>query len=258
MQIDGKTVVITGGGNGIGRALARRFATDGAGGIVVADLDGDAAETVAAEVDGVAVTVDVTDPTGNEEIVGLAEQRFGPVDLFCANAGIPAGGGVDEPLEAWQQAWDVNVMGHVLAAQAVLPSMLARGEWLPAAHGLGRRSAHQHRCRPLFGHQARRGRTGRVALDHLRRPGHSGLVPVPDGRAHRHVDGAAPTTRPERSCSPRVRSNPRPWPTRSSEGLRREDFLILPHPEVREFVRRKADDHDRWIAGMRRLQARFI
>ena len=257
MQIDGKTVVITGGGNGIGRALARRFATDGAGGIVVADLDGDAAETVAAEVDGVAVTVDVTDPTGNEEIVGLAEQRFGPVDLFCANAGIPAGGGIDQPLDAWQQAWDVNVMGHVLAAQAVLPSMLARGEGhlLHTASAAGLLTNIGAAPYSVTKH-AVVGLAEWLAITYGDRGiGVSCLCPMgvrTDMLMSGTDDPAGAVVLAQGAIEPEVVADA------VVEGLGREEFLILPHPDVREFVRRKADDHDRWIAGMRRLQARFI
>ncbi|MEL7209304.1 MAG: SDR family oxidoreductase, partial [Actinomycetota bacterium] len=128
MDIADKVVVVTGGGNGIGRALARRFAADGARGVVVADIDGDAAAAVADEIGGTAASTDVTDAAQNEELVALAEQRHGPVDLFCANAGIAATGGIDAPIDEWQQAWEVNVLAHVHAVQAVLPSMLARGE----------------------------------------------------------------------------------------------------------------------------------
>ena len=257
MHIDGKTVVITGGGNGIGRALARRFATEGAAGIVVADLDGDAAEAVAAEVDGVAMAVDVTDPAGNEAMVGLAEQHFGPVDLFCANAGIPAGGGIDQPLDAWQQAWDVNVMGHVLAAQAVLPSMLARGE----GHLLHTASA--------AGLLTNIGAAPYSVTKHAV-VGLAEWLSITYGERGIRVSCLCPMgvrtdmlmTGAEGAAGAVVLAQgaiePESVADAVVEGLDRERFLILPHPEVSEFVRRKADDHDRWIAGMRRLQARFI
>ncbi|MGH9137397.1 MAG: SDR family oxidoreductase, partial [Acidimicrobiales bacterium] len=126
MKVEGAVCVVTGGGHGIGAALARRFVAEGAAGVVVCDLDGAAADAVAASVpDGTAIAVagDVTDPSTHHQLVAAAEQRFGPVDLYCSNAGI---GGED-----WHRVWDVNVMAHVHAADAVLPSMLERGRgWL--------------------------------------------------------------------------------------------------------------------------------
>ena len=83
MEIAGRTIVVTGGGNGIGAALARRFAADGARGVVVADLDGGAASMVAAEIDGLAVAIDMSDEAAVQDLVSTTEDRFGPIDLFC-------------------------------------------------------------------------------------------------------------------------------------------------------------------------------
>ena len=128
MDLAGRVIVVTGGANGIGAAMCRRFAAEEARGIVVADLDGDAAATVAAEVGGVATRTDVASEADVRSMVAIAEETYGPVDLLCLNAGIPTGGGVDAPNDAWQRTWDVNVMSHVYAVRAVLPSMLDRGE----------------------------------------------------------------------------------------------------------------------------------
>src|SRR5215471_10702330 len=129
MNLQDKVVVVTGGAKGIGRALCRRFAAEGARGVVVADLDAEGAAKVAKETGGLAVTTNVT---SEADIVGLVNQTidaFGPIDLFCSNAGIGgATGGAEVPNEVWQQIWDVNLMAHIYAARAVLPGMLARGE----------------------------------------------------------------------------------------------------------------------------------
>src|SRR5918998_2154143 len=133
MRVDGKVVVVTGAGRGIGRAWARRFAAEGAKGVAVGDLEGDNAEAVAAEITAAGGTAfglrtDVGVERDVRALVEAAETAYGPVDLCCSNAGIAIGGGVEASDEDWQRIWDVNVMAHVYAARAVLPSMLARGE----------------------------------------------------------------------------------------------------------------------------------
>src|SRR6266536_6679207 len=132
MDLRDKVVVVTGGGSGIGAAMARRFAAEGARAVVVADRDEGPARVVAAEVEragtaGVAVRTDVSVEPQVRALVAGALQRFGQVDLVCSNAGVAFGRGLDAGDEDWAQAWSVNVMAHVFAARAVLPSMLARG-----------------------------------------------------------------------------------------------------------------------------------
>src|SRR5712671_2847312 len=116
MKLRGKVVVVTGGGNGIGRALCRRFAAEGARGVVVADLDAEGGEMLAKEIGGLAVTTDVSSEADIGRLVALAIDAFGPIDLFCSNAGIGGlAGGVEVRNHVWQQIWDVNVMAHVYA-----------------------------------------------------------------------------------------------------------------------------------------------
>ena len=135
MEIRNKVIVVTGGASGIGAALCRRFAAEGARGVVVADRDGEAAQSVAKEIGGLAVPTDVAIEA---EVVALADRavaEFGPIDLFCSNAGIAAGGGLGDesggpfsPDEDWERSWRVHVMAHVYATRAVLPAMLEQGE----------------------------------------------------------------------------------------------------------------------------------
>lgn len=130
MKVAGKSVVVTGGANGIGRALAERFAAEGARGVVVADINAEWARKVAARVGGLGVGCDVADPAAIDGLVRAARDAFGPVDIFCSNAGFsdPAPGDLSQPVDAWRRIVDVNLMAHVWAARAVLASMLDRGE----------------------------------------------------------------------------------------------------------------------------------
>ncbi|HEX2849895.1 MAG TPA: SDR family oxidoreductase, partial [Acidimicrobiales bacterium] len=249
MELQDKAVVVTGGGNGIGRALARRFAAEGARGVVVADLDAAAAAAVAEEIGGTAVPTNVAVEDDVRALVEAAESAYGPIDLFCSNAGIATGGGVEAPNDDWQRIWDVNLMAHVYAARHVLPGMLARGEGylLNTASAAGLLSQIGSAPYAVTKHAA-------VALAEWLSItyGDRGIrvsCLCPQGvRTNMLGDGGAllgPTAiEPEDVAAAVV------------EGLRSESFLILPHPEVREYFRRKGDDYDRWLNGMRRLQAR--
>ena len=128
MHLKDKVAVVTGGAHGIGRALCRRFAAEGARGVVVADLDIAAARDVAGEIGGLAVAVDVANEEQVRRLVDESVKRFGPIDLFCSNAGIALGGGPEASNSDWQKIWDINLMAHVYAARAVLPAMVERGE----------------------------------------------------------------------------------------------------------------------------------
>jgi NAD(P)-dependent dehydrogenase (short-subunit alcohol dehydrogenase family) len=199
----------------------------------------------------------VADPSENERLVAVAEDRYGPVDLFCANAGIPAGGGVDAPLDRWQQAWDVNVMAHVHAARAVLPSMLARGEGylLHTASAAGLLTNIGAAPYSVTKH-AVVGLAEWISITHGEAGiGVSCLCPMgvrTDMLLGGVEDPAGAVVLAQGAMEPEEVADT------VVEGLNAGQFLILPHPEVRDFLLRKADDHDRWIAGMRRLQARFV
>lgn len=127
MKIKDKVVVVTGGASGIGRGLCRRFAAESPKGIVVSDYNADGAAKVAHEIGGLAVAADVGKEADIQKLVDIATRKYGPIDLFCSNAGIPAPGGAEAPDEMWRRSWDIHVMAHVYAARAVLPSMIERG-----------------------------------------------------------------------------------------------------------------------------------
>src|SRR3989442_1714636 len=128
MRLKDRVAVVTGGANGIGRALCQRFAAEGARAIVVADLDNERAEALAKEIKGLAVKTNVAVEADIINLVKRATDAYGQIDLFCSNAGIGTPGGDDEPNDIWQRIWEVNLMAHVYAARHVLPGMLARGE----------------------------------------------------------------------------------------------------------------------------------
>ncbi len=253
MELTDKVVVVTGGGNGIGAALCRRFAAEGAAAVVAADLDGDAAARVADEIGGRAVAVDVADGAQVADLVATTIADHGRIDLFCANAGIGVNGGVEVPDEDWQRSWDVNVMAHVHAARALLPHWLERGEGylLHTASAAGLLTNVGTAPYSVTKH-AVVGLAEWLSMTH----GEAGvkvscLCPMGVNtdllNAGRDVSAGAVVVsqgviEPEQ-CADAVVA-----------GLAEERFLILPHPEVAEFFRRKADDHDRWLAGMQRLQ----
>ncbi|MBW3658009.1 MAG: SDR family oxidoreductase, partial [Actinobacteria bacterium] len=128
MDVRDRIVVVTGGASGIGAALARRFAEEGAAHVVVADLDEGNAEAVASGISGSSARVDVSDGDAVASLVDHVLAVHGRIDLYCSNAGIAVGGGPEAPDDGWQRSWDVNVMGHVHAARALLPHWLERGE----------------------------------------------------------------------------------------------------------------------------------
>ena len=127
MHVTDKVIVVTGGGSGIGRALCRRFAQEGAKAVVVVDINREGAKAVADEIDGLAVKCDVSKEEEIIEVVRQTEEKIGPIDLFCSNAGIMLAGGVEVPNEGWQRIWEINVLAHVYAARALIPGMIERG-----------------------------------------------------------------------------------------------------------------------------------
>ena len=259
MDVAGKVVVITGGASGIGRALAYRFADEGAKGIVVADLDQEGATDVATDLDNaIAVGCDVADPRHADVLISAAEQSFGPVDLFCANAGVAVGADLATPGE-WDLAFNVNVRSHIAAAERLLPGWLERGSgyFLTTASAAGIASQIGSAPYAVTKHAAvafaewlsitygERGvRVSCLCPMGVNTPLLTDGLGGEDSLGFRVVAAAAPVLEPEDVATAVV------------EGLRDERFLILPHPEVLEFFQRKAADYDRWLAGMRRLQAR--
>ena len=255
VELRDKVVVVTGGASGIGRALVRRFATEGARAIVVADLDGEGAKAVAQEIGALAHQCDVADPGHADALIGAAESAFGPVDLFCANAGVAVGENMATPAE-WDLAFNVNIRAHIVAAERLLPGWLERGNgyFLATASAAGIVSQIGSAPYAVTKHAAVAFAEWLSLTYGHRGVGVSCLCPMGVNTAMladdensvgvQVVRAAAPVLEPEAVAGTVV------------EALRDESFLVLPHPEVLEFFRRKAADYERWLAGMRRLQAR--
>jgi NAD(P)-dependent dehydrogenase (short-subunit alcohol dehydrogenase family) len=264
MELQDRVVVITGGGSGIGEALAIAAKAEGARHVVVADLDGGQADRVAALVGGTGVAIDVRDESAIQRLVDDTETAHGPIDLFVSNAGYVTSAGLEDPNDSIQRMWEVHCMAHIYAARAVLPSMIARGEgyllntasaaglltqigsmsysitkaaavslaeWLAVTHH------HQGIRVSVLCPQAVRTNIVRNSPDF----GGTGALAA-DGELDGGVaggDGVLEASDVAAICI---------------EAIRDERFLVLPHAEVATYVQRKATDRDRWLAGMRRFQ----
>ncbi|HET7339480.1 MAG TPA: SDR family oxidoreductase [Candidatus Dormibacteraeota bacterium] len=256
MDLNGKVIVVTGAARGIGRALVRRFATERPAVIVAADVNGDGARLVADEVRGEAVQCDVSHEQDVVHLIEKTEASHGRIDLFCSNAGIAVAGGPEASDEDWQRIWEVNVLSHVFVARHVIPGMLARRE----GYIVGTVSA-----AGLLNHlfATPYGVTKAAALSLFEwlsiAHGDSGIrvsCLCPQGVKTDMLAAERRLLRTEFLTASAL--EPEVVADAVVEGIAREKFLILPHPEVAEYFQRKATDYDRWLRGMRRLRANLL
>lgn len=253
MDVRDKVVVITGGGSGIGKAMAERFHKSGARGVVIGDLNLEGAEAVAASVGGVALRTDVAVEADVARLVALAEERYGGVDLMCSNAGVSVrdpdfNNATSASAETWTLGWNVNVMAHVYAARAALPGMIRRGggHFLHTVSAAGLLSQPGSPVYATTKHAAVGFAEALAITHHSQNIRVSILCPqavdTPLIRGARGSQGVDGVLSPEAVAECVV------------EALAADRFLILPHPQVATYMQRKAADYDRWIGGMARLR----
>jgi NAD(P)-dependent dehydrogenase (short-subunit alcohol dehydrogenase family) len=254
MELAGRHAVVTGGGSGIGRALARRIAAEGARAVVVADLDLPSAESVAGEIGGIAVRTDVSHEIEIQALIARARDANGPIDLFCSNAGVPGpAGGPEAPDEDWQRTWEINVLAHVRAARALLPEMVARGDGYllntASAAGLLTQvsalaySATKHAAVAVAEWLAINYGDAGVKVSCLcpqavRTPMLDIALEDPVGAAPLLAGGLL---------------EPADVAEAVIAGIREERLLILPHADVAQYMALKGTQPERWLNGMRRL-----
>jgi NAD(P)-dependent dehydrogenase (short-subunit alcohol dehydrogenase family) len=261
VELRDRVAVVTGGASGIGKALALRFAAEGARRVVVVDLNAEGAEAVAEEIgrDAAAgVACDVSDEAALRKLL----ERFGPVDVFCANAGIGTGQGLEAPDEVWDQILGVNVRAHIVAARLLVPQWVERGEgyFVATASAAGVLSQIGDAPYSVTKHAAvafaewlsitygdRGVRVSCLCPMGVRTPllmGGLGMEGA-EGVGARVVQVSGNLLEPDQVAADVV------------DAMRDERFLILPHPEVLKFMQNKTGDYERWLAGMRRIQAQI-
>lgn len=255
MQVTDKVCVVTGGGSGIGKALCERFAADGARAIVVVDQNGTGAAEVAASVGGRAEAVDVSSEADLTGMLHAVEEDLGPIDVLCNNAGIASGGDpLTIPIEEWQRQWEVNVMAHVYAIRAVLPSMLARGEGhilhtasmagILTSHGNAHYATSKHAVVGLaewmsVTYHGAGIRTYLLAPLGVRTP------MIGDTDSEWAKTAAGPIAEPEDVAQ------------QVADAFGEERFLILTNPIAQDWMEFKTNDPEKWLGGMRRMQTRI-
>jgi len=245
MKLGDKVCVVTGGASGIGKALAARFAAEGARAVVAADLRAP---------EGGGIACDVSREGDVKRLVDQVISKHGRIDLFCSNAGIIERAGLDAPLDAWQRTMDVNFMAHVYAARAVIPHMLAQGSGYlvntasaagllmqvdSATYTVSKHAAVAFAEWLSVNYHARGIRVSCLCPQGVRTP----MLLGPKGDRKSFLLEGSVSVEQVAECVVRA--------------IEAETFLVLPHPEVADYERRKTADRDRWLAGMRKLKARI-
>jgi NAD(P)-dependent dehydrogenase (short-subunit alcohol dehydrogenase family) len=269
MELNDRVAVVTGAASGIGRAMALRFAREGARGVVVSDIDGAGAAAVAQEIEAaspgvaLAATCDVSDPAEVGRLIDSAESAHGPIDLFCANAGIGGGAGLDATEDEWDAALAVNVRAHITAARLLVPGWVERGEgyFLSTASAAGLLTLVGSAPYSVTKHAAvafaewlaitygdRGVRVSCLCPMGVNTPlMDAGLaLPGEPGAGLRITAASGRVLDPDEVAESVV------------AGLRDERFLILPHPEVHGMLAGKVADHDTWLARMRAVRASVL
>lgn len=258
MRVKDKVVVVTGAGSGIGRAMSEKFVAEGARQVVAVDINAGEAQQTADKLNCVAMTADVSRDADIKRIIDDTENDIGPIDLFCGNAGVGMGMSEQSPDQEWQMSWEVNVMSHVYAARHLVPRMTERGGGYflntasaagllnqigAAAYGVTKHAAvgFGEWLALTYAHQGIK--VSMLCPQAVR----TGMTPPAD-----EADDA-PGASAARAAATDGMMEAEEVADIVVEGLERESFLILSHPEVETYMQRKTTDYDRWIKGMNRL-----
>lgn len=252
MELKDKIVVVTGAANGIGRAMAVRFVKENAKAVICVDLDENGANETARQINGIGKKLDVSDPNAIANLIEQTENDIGPIDLFCSNAGILMAGGVEVPDDQWQKIWDVNLMSHVWAARYLVPRMAARGGGYLLNTSSAAGLLNQVGSAPYgVTKHAAVGLAEWIAMSYGDRGIKVSLL-CPQAVStemirgfEEHVASIDGVIKPEDVAEACV------------QGIRDEQFLILPHPKVSTYIKNKAENYERWIGGMRKLNRQF-
>ncbi|MEQ3670256.1 SDR family oxidoreductase [Pseudophaeobacter sp.] len=252
MDIKGSCIVVTGAGHGIGKGLAEKFADLGAAHVICADIDLDAAKATADHIGGVALHLDAGSEDSIKALIDTVEDSIAPIDLFCSNAGILTKGGFEVPNDEWQKIWDINVMSHVWASRHLVPLMLKRGGgyMLNTASAAG--LLNQIGAAPY-------GVTKHAAV------GFAEWLAITYGDQGIGVSVLCPqAVRSEmtRGLEESVASldgllEPDMVADCCVKAIENNEFLVLPHPQVKDYMQAKTSNYGRWITGMQRLRDRF-
>jgi len=252
MKLNDKTVVVTGGARGIGKAICTAFQREGAR-VIIADLLADEAIATAEQIGGIGFGCDVSKEADIQHLVEYAEQEYGPIDLFCSNAGICVGEpnhSASASNDTWQACWNIHVMAHVYAARAVLPSMIERGEgyFVQMASAAGLLSQIGDAAYSASKHAAV-GFAESLSITHCDDGIKVSVIcpqyvatPMLGYGEGEGIDQHPGVISPEQVANTVV------------QGIDAETFLILPHPDVEQFAQFKTANYDRWLGGMRKLR----
>lgn len=254
MDLKNKTIVVTGAGSGIGRCLVGRFAEAGARTVIASDINSEGAAQTATMYDAIAQTTDVANEADLVQLIETTERDHGPIDLFCSNAGIARGRDEQAPDDAWNLCWNVNVMAHVHAARHLVPRMIERGGGYflntvsaagllnqigGAPYGVTKHAAIGFGEWLALSYKHQGIKVSLLCPQAVNTP----MTMSPDENAGFSVSSAAQ----DGMIEPELVADC------TLQGLKDEAFLILPHPEVANYMQRKSSDYDRWISGMNRL-----
>lgn len=252
MKLQNKVIVVTGAGSGIGRALVERFTREEAAALVAVDIDREAVEALAQQCGCTAMTADVSVEADVARVIEDAEQTYGPIDLFCSNAGVAAGASEQSLNSEWEFSWHVNVMSHVYAARHLVPRMVERGSGylLNTASAAGLLN-----------------QVGGAAYGVTKHAAVGFAEWLSMTYAHKGIKVSVLCPQAVRTAMTMTDSDSEMVQAAATDGMMeagevadivvehidREAFLILTHPEVKTYLERKASDYDRWIGGMNKL-----